>query len=65
VLNEALRKTPNDLDCQANMLVCAVSLGKENWVELLDELRAAKYALAIDIDEKASLFDSCASKFSF
>lgn len=65
VLNEALRKSPDDADCKANMLVCAVSLGKENWVEMLDSLRSSKHQLASDIDDAAKLFDSCAAKFTF
>lgn len=64
-LQQALQKTPADPDALANMLVLETIAGKED-AGGMDSLRKADPAhpLLVDLDEKSSLFDRAAAKYT-
>lgn len=64
-LQQALQKTPADPDALANMLVLETIAGREG-AGGLDALRKAdpEHPLLLDLDEKSSLFDKAAAKYT-
>lgn len=64
-LQQALQKTPADPDALANMLVLETIAGRED-AGGLEALRKADPAhpLLVDLDEKSSLFDRAAAKYT-
>lgn len=64
-LQQALQKAPADPDALANMLVLETIVGKEDAGGLA-ALRNADpdHPLLVDLDEKSSLFDKAAAKYT-
>lgn len=64
-LQQALQKAPADPDALANMLVLETIVGREDAGGLA-ALRNADpdHPLLVDLDEKSSLFDKAAAKYT-
>ncbi|POS74631.1 hypothetical protein DHEL01_v206984 [Diaporthe helianthi] len=64
-LDQALKKDPSNTEAMANSLVLQVMIGKETE-ELTASLKkvAPEHALLKDLEEKSSLFDTAAAKFT-
>ncbi|KAK7746422.1 hypothetical protein SLS53_002381 [Cytospora paraplurivora] len=64
-LDQALQKDPNNADAIANSLVLQAIIGKDTN-ELKETLKktAPQHAFLTDLEEKSSLFDTAAAKFS-
>lgn len=66
-LNQALQNEPKDIEAIANAVVLATLMGKSTeQQQYLEELktRQADHALLTDLEEKSSLFDQAAGKYS-
>lgn len=64
-LDQALKKEPGNTEAIANALVLQVIIGKDTE-ELTASLKksAPEHALLKDLEEKSSLFDTAAAKFT-
>lgn len=64
-LDQALKKDPGNTEAIANSLVLQVIIGKDAE-ELTASLKKAapEHALLKDLEEKSSLFDAAAAKFT-
>lgn len=64
-LEQALKKDPNNTEAIANSLVLQVIIGKDTE-ELTASLKKAapEHAHLKDLEDKSSLFDTAAAKFS-
>ncbi|KAL8910480.1 MAG: hypothetical protein Q9171_004231 [Xanthocarpia ochracea] len=66
-LNQALQNEPKDIEAIANAVVLATIMGKTTeQQQYLDELKKGQsdHPLLIDLEEKSSLFDQAAGKYS-
>lgn len=66
-LNQALQNEPKDIEAVANAVVLATIMGKAaEQQQYLEELQKRKsdHALLTDLEEKSSLFDQAAGKYS-
>ncbi|KAL8798326.1 MAG: hypothetical protein Q9223_007940 [Gallowayella weberi] len=66
-LNQALQNEPHDIEAMANAVVLATIMGKTaEQQQFLEQLKREKsnHALLVDLDERNSLFDQAAGKYS-
>ncbi len=64
-LQQAIEKDPNDIEAIANSIVLNVISGKDRTEHTSSlEGRAPKHPLLIDLQEKGSLFDQAAVKYT-
>ncbi|EGR47821.1 coatomer complex, epsilon subunit [Trichoderma reesei QM6a] len=65
-LEQALQKDPTNAEGIANLVVLNSIAGKNNTEELLESLKKANphHQLVLDLEEKSSLFDKAAAKYS-